>query len=235
MWRPLTLALLCVLAVPAFAGAEIRILDPSGAVVATPAHDNGADLLGWTDDGAELWLSRRGRAFRVPSSGGAEARGPVLGGATQIGPSGRSAVADDPDFASREVVRVADGRVVATLASPDGASFISHIAWSSDGHRGAVLVGDGVLVFDTDTGVTLTKVPLPGIRGSSLSAQAFSPDASSLAILNDRQVIGIDVATGATRPLATLPDDDWSAPAWGRAGTIAVTGDNRVRLIGAVT
>jgi hypothetical protein len=232
-WRVGLAALLAALGVAAPAAAEIRVLSASGTVMAVPVRDHHTRPLRWTDDGAGLLVARYERVLRVSLDDGAITRVPALDKATAIGPGGRSAIA--PDYEDYVTLRAADGAAVATLTSTDERRpWISGVSWSADGRLAAIVVDEAVKVLDADTGAVIASVVVPGIvASSSLSAQAFSPDGSALVVSENGRVTRIDVTTGARTVLDVSPHGSWSPPAWSSSGAIAVTGDDRVRLIGA--
>ena len=207
------------------AQAAVRILSSSGGVTATPVGDNAARLLGWTDDGADIWFARHGRAFRIPATGGHAVAAPSLDGVSQVGPGGRSAIVRR--FPASATLRAADGRQIAKLApwDPSSETLSEYVAWSRDGRLVAVAVDDRLLVLDADSGAAVSTIPLPGIDAyTTISPQAFAPDGSALVVLADNEVLRADVASRSLTTVASLPDDHWDPPAWSTSGAISVTG-----------
>jgi hypothetical protein len=223
-------ALLLAFAAPA--AARIVVLDPAtGAAIATPVHDDAAELLGWTDDAAALIVRGRGGVRRVDVATGASSPQPALDAATAVGPGGRWI-----GFGRRPGRRVpielhaADGRLLATLGvSTSGLE--PDVAWARDGSRVAVAASSRLVVADTASGAVLRRVELLGVQ---LGAQTFAPDASAVVVSDsaDASVQRIDVGSGARsvlfRPRRSL---DTPQAAWGNTGRIAVTTHDGVRVL----
>ena len=229
--RVVLAAVFAALGVAASATADIRVLDPAGAVVAVPVRDRRTQLWRWTDDATGLLVARGRRALRVSIADGAVSPVPALDGATSVGPGGRSGVVHD--YPTQVSVRAPDGTVVASARPTDpDLTEVSEVAWSPDGRRAAFVVDEKVSVVDADSGAAIATLAAPGIYAGDLSEQAFSPDGKALVAGNDDWVIKIDVATGTSTALAELPRGYWDAPTWGSNGAIAVTGEDRIVLLG---
>jgi len=227
------LSLLVLLALPASASAEIRVLNSSGQAVGTPARDNRTRLLGWTEDGNGLLVVRQGRADRIPAAGGPGVAVPALDHATQLGPGGRSAISTS--YPATLVLRGVDGHRVVALApaDPDTETISDEVAWTPDGRQAAVVVDQTLFVLDADGGATVAVVSVPGIDPRrAISAQAFSPDGSALVVRVNRDVLRIDVATKSVTVVNRLDTGEYEAPAWSMTGAIAIPSYEELKWIG---
>jgi hypothetical protein len=227
------LAVICavLLTSAAPAAARIVVLDPSGAVLATPVSDDATQLLRWTDDGAALLVHGRGGARRVDVATGVSMPQPALDSAVSVGPGGRwIGVGLRPGRRVPIELHGADGRLLATLGAPTY-GLQPDVAWTRDGSRVAVAAGSTLVLADTASGSVLRRVELLGVQ---LGAQAFAPDAAAVvvSVSGDATVQRVDVASGARsvlfRPRRPL---DTPLAAWSSAGRIAVTTDDVVRVL----
>ena len=232
--------------------------------------------LAWAPDGGGLLLTDDRRVgsdrftrtlVRYPADGGAPADvAPVDCAATQVivSPAGDrlAEVARSPFMLPISsghfrkppdtfVLRTLDGRVLARLR---GSVAPWEVAWSADGSRVAVPVGDSHLrrwrirVLDAATGAPLGTVRSPELP--DLAEQAFSPDGTRIAFATmDRLAFRIgDVRTGAVRRLGRpapvrgrrrgrprlRQDELVDEVAWSPAGDrlAVLMHDGRVRLAG---
>ena len=124
MLRPILLSL-ALFAPAAPASAEIRVIDPVGGAATVVVRDD-ARLIGWSDDGAALWVQAGRHVLRVSVADGTATPERGLDAAESFGPGGR--------WAGDGEIHAADGRTVATYdLSALYAGEPPRIAWSRDG------------------------------------------------------------------------------------------------------
>ena len=200
--------------------ADIRLIDPGTGTSTVLVKDDTTRLLTALDDGLLVKQARGGATSLVALDGSATAA-PRFGDAQSVGPGGRTLGMQPPGYA----LRAADGRVLGTYAV-DGLVFAEpEVAWSADGTRVAVLVGEQLRVLDTATGAALVEEAADG----RLDAQAFSADASALLYARERRVERLDIASGQTSDLGQAA----FAASWSSAGQVALTRERGIAVLGA--
>ena len=227
MLRSLGIAALlsCLWCVPAHA--EIRLLDAETGSVATPVRDELTTLIRWSDDGSALLVLRGARAMRVDLRDGSVARQPLLDDAASVGPGGLSVRLRGLGDPAVEL-RAPDGHLVATQSFP-ASIFDPSIAWSPDGSRVALASGGELVVLDTASGAAVVRRR----TGRRVSVDAFAPDASAIALSDGPRVLRIDLPS-AQATVVFRARDRYQEPraAWGPGERIAVTLDDRIRVLG---
>ncbi|WP_028065004.1 hypothetical protein [Solirubrobacter soli] len=221
----LSVALVGLFAAPA--SAELHVVDPVAGTERVVAAGE-EELLGWSDDGAALWIRSGRRVLRVAVADGAASHVPGLDDAEAIGPGGR--------WATDGEVHEADGRVTARYdVSPLDAGEPPPVAWSRDGARVAVLSAEEplaadsrLIVFDTATGAVLARR-----RGvEAISPQAFAPDGSALLVVTRKDVLRLAVPGAKLLERRRLTSFYGQVAVWSATGAVAIAQRGRIEVDG---
>jgi WD40 repeat protein len=189
--------------------------DREGRVLATPENvwvnlpvftPDGRRLAATTSDGAiHVWDCATRREVRTLGNGDEVPRANFIS-RLLIAPDGRGLLFGQTDN-ELHLWEVASGRE--RLALPSVASRLGAVAWSPDGRLLACGNQDGtVFVFDADGGKEVAK--WEGKQGM-VQSLAFSPDGQLLASGGINGTILVWQVPEATRPAATLTDDQRKA------------------------